>query len=339
MPSKNVLFLCRLFHPHVGGVEKHVEKISQELMSRGYRITIVTEQYSLDLPLTETLGKIKIIRIPHAALHSKMKLWFWVFRNSNLFFQADLIHIHDVFWWILPLSVFLPNKSFMTFHGYEGSEAPKANQIFWHRLAALMTSGNMCIGGFHQKWYGVKPTITSFGATDFVKVMNVKKKEHTIIFAGRLAEDTGIMTYLEGFEKLYRKNPKWRLDVFGEGPQENVAKSFVLKHQLPVKFFGFKKDVTSILSQYSVAFISRYLGILESLSSHTPIIAHYNNEIKKDYLQLSSFAEWIGIVSTAEEVATAVEKIEPVSSQAQKWVRLQTWSKMVDDYERLWGKA
>ena len=52
----------------------------------------------------------------------------------------------------------------MTFHGYEGFEAPNWKQIFWHKLAAWLTKGNICIGDFHKKWYGVKPDFVSYGA-------------------------------------------------------------------------------------------------------------------------------------------------------------------------------
>lgn len=140
----NILFLTRLSYPHVGGVEKHIEMLSKELKKRGHVIKILTEV---------EVGK------------NKWEIWKNIWKYKQLFTWADIIHIHDVYFWILFLRFFYLNKKFyITFHGYEGSEAPKFKQIFWHRLAALMTHGNICIGDFHKKWYGIRPDFVSYGA-------------------------------------------------------------------------------------------------------------------------------------------------------------------------------
>lgn len=43
--STSILFLVRLYHPHIGGVEKHVETIAKLLINKGFSITILTEQF------------------------------------------------------------------------------------------------------------------------------------------------------------------------------------------------------------------------------------------------------------------------------------------------------
>lgn len=338
MPITNLLFLSRLYSPHVGGVEKHVEKLGIELQKRGYQITLITEQFDPTLPLEEKMNKMTVIRIPHEVLSNKLKLWKWVVTHRAIFFIADIIHIHDVFWWQLPLSIFLRSKSFITFHGYEGSKPPSRRQRFWHRLGEVMTKGNICIGGFHQKWYGVKPDKVSFGAVDVVK-RSSPSNQKKIMFLGRLAEDTGIMVYLAGLKILKEQGQNWEVDVYGSGPQESVSKAFAKKHKLRVNFYGFVSNAAEKIGDYQVVFVSRYLGILEALVAHVPVIAHYNNQIKEDYLKLSPFAKWITCVHTPHDVAESVLSQLQVPLAAKQWVTEQTWQKMTDDYEKLWRKS
>lgn len=333
---QSVLFLARLYHPHVGGVEKHLAKLCATLPSNTYTCTVLTEQYQPGLPLDEVIDGVKILRIPFPATQTKLKLWSWIWAHRQLFWQADIIHIHDVFWWMLWLSPWLKSKTAITFHGYEGSEAPKWNQRLWHQMAALMTRGSIGIGGFHPKWYRVKPDVVSFGAVDPVSKKQPTPKPNTIIFLGRLAEDTGIMIYLAGLRLALADNPHWQLDVYGEGPQLAKAKKYVAKHSLPVTFYGFVAGAADQLPKYQVAFISRHLAILEGLSVNTPIVAQYNNQIKRDYLELSPFKDWISIVGSASEVATALNSNPLPPKTAQTWAQAQTWSKMADNYQTVW---
>lgn len=164
----NVLFMCRLYYPHVGGVEKHVAKVSQLLTQRGYKITVVAERHDSTLALEEEMDRVKVYRIPLpdtvGESAKKWHIWKWFLAHRGLFDQANVIHIHDVFFWFLPFRLpYWFKKVYLTFHGYEGRH-PTVKQIFWHRLAALLTRGNICIGDFHRKWYGVSPDLVSYGA-------------------------------------------------------------------------------------------------------------------------------------------------------------------------------
>ncbi len=155
----NILFLARLYWPHVGGVEKHLREISLRLGPRGHKIIIVTERHDNHLSEHEIVDGIEIYRMPSG---EKWQVWKWMIAHFYLLKWADVVHIHDVFYWYLPFIWY--KKSYITFHGYEGSDLPTSGQVFWHQLAAKLTRGNICIGDFHRKWYGVKPNFVSYGA-------------------------------------------------------------------------------------------------------------------------------------------------------------------------------
>ena len=140
---RNVAMLCRLFTPHSGGVEKHVELLSKELLKRGHSIVLITEQYSLDLPLEEIIDGVRVVRIPYFALNSKRLVWTWMCEHENLFADADLVHVHDVFWWYWPIHILLLFKPvFITFHGYEGSEPPTKKAIIQRKISEIFFPAN-----------------------------------------------------------------------------------------------------------------------------------------------------------------------------------------------------
>ena len=115
-----ILFISRLYWPHVGGVERHVAGVAQELIKRGHEVTVLTEQYEPNLIPEEIVSGVKIIRIPIFGIsesNKKWVIWKWVFQHQDLFSQMDKIHIHDVVYWIYWYKLIHPTtKIFTTFH-------------------------------------------------------------------------------------------------------------------------------------------------------------------------------------------------------------------------------
>lgn len=327
-----VLFLTRSYYPNIGGVEKHIFQISK-LLSLKHKIIIITENINKNVPNHEVLPETIIYRF-YVTNNIKLSIWTWLFKNISLLKNSDIIHIHDVFFWIIPFLPFFINKSiYITFHGYEGSDPPKLKQIMWHKIAEIFTKGNICIGDFHKKWYRVNPTKVSYGGVNIHKNISKVSYKKDAIYIGRLHSDTGIMDYLSALRKK-----RFRLDVYGDGPLMKKAKAYVKKYRLPVRFRGFNVNAPNLLVNYKIAFVSRYLSILEALNAGIPVIAHYNNQIKYDYLSMSPFSKYINICSNANEIVDSINnynknKIKP----GQKWAREQTWEKVARQYEQLWG--
>lgn len=350
----------------IGGVEKHLENLNQELIKRGYKVAVITEQTNPDLKKFEVMGGVKIYRLPVnseaeseaktapsnflAKLKFKIRLWQSIWDIRRILRTADYIQIHDVFFWILPFWVFIFKRVHITFHGYEGNNRPKRTQVFWHRLAAKLTRNNLCIGGFHQKWFGVVPGAISFGAAKLLKqkkqfqITNNPKK---LVYIGRLQAGTGILAYLKGFKNIQKSRDDFSdltLDIYGDGPQRIQAEEFVLKNKLSVRFYGFVADVEELLPRYDLVFAAGYLAIIESFAAGKPVIAYYDTELKKDYLTLSPFKDWLVLADSPRNIAGAVLNFHPEKTKgqlkaAQNWARAQTWSKMADLYEKIWHET
>lgn len=348
MKRDKILFLSRRYLPEIGGVELHLQQLIKTLGS-DYQFTVVAEQDQADLLLTEKIGQVKVFRISLPKYQTnKFAIWWWWLRHLKLIWQADVIHIHDVYFWLLPYRfLFFWKKWTITFHGYEGTQNPNWKQKCWHQLAEIMTDGNLCIGGFHQVWYGVQPTAISFGAVGDIAIAKEKKAKNQtskLVFVGRLAEDTGILVYLEALRILCQRHTI-ECDVYGDGPDRLLAEELVKQYRLPVTFYGFVEPTEIHWGRYDLAFVSRYLAILESMMAKVPVVAQYNVPIKRDYLKLTPFSKWIEIGQTTNEIVTAtenwlsgneVEAAEKIST-AHRWVTTQTWQKMAMTYQELWN--
>lgn len=164
-----ILFFCRRFWPLIGGVEKHVLEISKRMIKKGNKIVVITEWGKDDggLKAFEKFEEINIYRIPITTNEKlkKFQIWRWLWKNRKLINEADIVHCHDLFYWFLPFKFIYPRKKvFTTFHGYEGSQPPKWNQVLSHKTAGWLSMGTMAIGDWHEKWYGIKSDIVSYGA-------------------------------------------------------------------------------------------------------------------------------------------------------------------------------
>ncbi len=341
---KTIVHLAAYYPPHIGGVEKHLSLLNKKLVERDYKISVITQLHHSGLPAEEVVDKVKVYRISHPDHENntlinktryKLSIWSGIFKLLPKLRSADIIQVHDVFFWLMPFLIALPRKKlFMTFHGYEGSDLPGRKQVVWHQLANLLTNKNLCIGKFHQKWYGVRPDEISFGA---VEPPPPQKRNKQIAYIGRLHQDTGIMEYLKALQLLAKEGKNYKLDIFGDGPLFNRAQAYVRRHQLKVKFYGFVDNASRLLGKYDTAFVSRYLAILEALAADTKVIAHFNNEIKRDYLTISPFASWIKTAQTPKDIAALTKLGSRPHASATKWSKRQTWDKLANTYERMWS--
>lgn len=346
-----ILFFVRLFYPHIGGVEKHAYEIGRRLIEEGHHVSIVTEQFDTIFPEKETYQGFTIYRIP--VIQGKIKkfqVWFWLVKHLNLLLWANVIHCHDIFFWYVPFRFLFPQKKvFTTFHGYEGNSIPGVKAKYMHKIAEKLSFGNMCVGAFFEKWYGTKATVIIYGGVDLsnskYQISNIKKSKNiNAVFVGRLEEETGIMTYLEAMNMLQKKGNKISLEVLGDGAQRQEAEIYARKHNLLVKFLGFISDPSSCLEKADIVFVSRYLGILEAFAKQKPVFAVYNNAIKKDYLMMTPFADYMVVEESGKEIAAKLtqfannkDQFETKTEKAYAWVQNQTWDILVHTYHMVWS--
>lgn len=333
-----IVFLSRLYYPHVGGVERHVQFLSRELVKQGHKVTVVTEQYQEDLPLKQKLEGVQITRVPYFALGSKRRMWRYMLTQKDVLKKADVIHIHDVFWWYLPLRILMWHKPvFLTFHGYEGSEPPTAKIVMLRKMYEMLSVKVICVGEFMKKWYKTKPALVTYGAAQ-VRLQPLVSKKNAV-YVGRLSVDAGILVYVKALNLL---KDEIFLDVYGDGKQKQEAEQLVIDHHLPVAFHGWQENISGVYKTARYAFCSRYLAIVEAMQSKRLVVAVYNNEIKKDYLMCHPMSQAMLIAGNFTELADRLntlpkeEEMEMIE-KAYGWAKKQTWKKLAGEYTALWG--
>ncbi len=331
-----IVHLCRRYYPDQGGVETHVSQVAMELGKRGHTQSVLTLSNGSD---NQHEG-IAVFRIPtrnsDASLNYKFTVWKGVWKHFHLLKQADVIQVHDVFWWLLPFLYLLSrSKIFTTFHGYEPPGPPTQMQRFWHMFANYFSHRTLGIGSIHDRWYGVHTDENSFGAVDTIVYSRSSVRKDTkgrVMFLGRLSSDIGIMQYLQAIS--LKPMPT---DVYGEGDQLEMVKQFVRKHRLPVKLMGNIPNAARLIIRYDVVLASSYLAIMEALSVGKPVIAFYDSPLKRDYLLQTPFSEWIVTAKTSKEIAEALTLKKSPPKEAVVWARQQTWANLANTYERLWA--
>lgn len=341
-----ILMFAPLFPPHIGGVEKHVKRLSEELIKKGYEIIVVTIKHYNSLPDFEELNKIKVYRFPRMKLS---KIWFWIYKNRYLIKDADIIHCHDFgafIYWYLPFRfLYFLKPVFITFHGHEGIIPIPKKILFRRKVAEFLTKGNICIGDFIPKWYGTKANFISYGGVDILTTVNNTKSEGAV-FIGRLEKDTGIMTYIDAIKILKKEyNISFEVDIYAGGSLREILEKIIKENELSVKLHGFVENPMNYLIKSKFAFVSGYLSILEAMINKKLVFSVYENELKKDYLTLIPNSKNMMVIPSspeklAEKVAyyyKAPEKAEEIIKNAYNFAKKQTWGNVANTYLRLWG--
>jgi len=325
-----IVFVTRYFWPHVGGVEKHVEEISNVLISKGHKIIIITEQYSEGLKGRELKNGVEVIRFtfPKIKYFGLLNIWWWVFKNRKLFYEADIVHAHDVTLWLLPLKILNPRKAlYSTFHGWEGHYPIPLIYKLLKKLAGVISIGTIAVGDYINKWYGVKSDLVTYGGINTAALhskryhdsnhginKSINKVSNSIVFLGRLEEDTGLKQFLR---ELRIKNLKFNFDFVGDGSLRNECE----KHG---KVYGFT-DPEPFLEKAEYCVPGGYLSALEALSYGCKLKLYWNNPLKEDYWKLSPFYKF------ANNPNSALKR-----QKLEVWLKNHSWEKVTDLYLKIW---
>lgn len=353
-----VVMACWRFHPHAGGVERHVLEVSRRLMRRGHEVAVVTEAHEPGLPPEEVLdlpeGRLDILRVPRLehgrASYLRTAWWRGWARAGAAFRRASVLHFHDYppfLYWFLPVRWLFPGKAaFVTFHGWEGDYPPEPRVIRLRRWVERWTQGNICIGTFIPKWYGTRCRHLSYGGVDAPEA-TPQGDPTDLVFLGRLAEDTGARICLEVAALLQKRGIPLPLRVCGDGPLRAELEARAKALGLQARFLGWVAEPVRELAGAKLVFTSGYLAILEAMAQGRLVCATYDNPLKEDYLRLFPEAgSRLLIAGDAEALAGQVaalladqERVKAVVGEARAWALTQTWERVADLYEELWGRG
>lgn len=322
-----VLMIARRSWPDIGGVEKHIFEVGAILKQRGYKISVVTE---------------KEIGYPHIPILGLFWIWVWFLFHQNLVAQADIVHVHDVFIWYLPLRfLFFKKPVYVTVHGWEGKFPVPLRYKLIRQLSSRFAWGIICVGDYIKKWYGIPADYVTYGGVS-QRVLKYKsqnqKSKIKILFIGRLEKDTDVEIFLEGCELVVKKYPNVQIEFLGDGRFRHKAGALGIVH-------GFKKNILPYLASARFVYASGYLSMFETIALRKVAFVAAQNPLRYDYWTMSPFGRWAVILNLP---GTLLKKIDlfiqypdeeqELVRQAYKWATKQTWDKVAGLYIRLWSK-
>ncbi len=339
-----ILHLAKFFPPHIGGVETHVAAVSEVFTAMDHEVTVLTSQISTDQELVGNDDGVHIIRRPLKFLEKKFQTWWWILKNWREFRTADVIQVHDVGWWILPVLPIIFRKLYITFHGWETDwPIPTKNKaIRW--ILSKISRGTVHVGDWIQEFYWDRPNMITYGGVRLTsealsKEVPNKKDPLLITFLGRLADDTGVYIYLELIDLLKEAWPGGvEVTWVGDGPLRSMCEEagsvtgmvdFPEKHIPPA----------------DVVFASSYLSMLLAQALGKIVIATYDSPLKRRYIETYPGSDTLIHADNPHQLA---QELMALAKHKKNWRHTQeksqataeqlTWISVADQYARLWNR-
>lgn len=328
-----VLFLSRLYKPHIGGVEKHISEISKGLIKISYKITLVTTIHQKGLSFNERIGGVNVMRFnqPKIKYFGLFYTWIWLLLNINLIKKSDIIHCHDVFIWYLPFRFLFPKKPvYTTLHGWEGIYPIPKKNILHKKVARIFSKKLLSVGEYVKKYYGIKADSYTYGAVN-VPSKIPKKKTNLIVYVGRLERDTGLIVILNVLKQLRG----FKVIFCGDGSLSKECKKHgqVLGVVNPSKY----------LAKATFCFAGGYLSAIEALSYKCIVLTVYDNPFRRDAFRIGPFNKLIIIENSPKKLAEKIKyyyenpkKAKKITNKGYQWARKQSWNNLTNKYINLW---
>lgn len=245
--KKTITVFSGYYVPHLGGVERYVDKLSHALVKRGYNVIIVTSNHD-HLKSTETVGNIKVYRLPvyrlfkerYPLLHKNSE-YKELIRKINKE-EMDYVICNTRFHLTSLLGARIGKHKQLpvlliehgTDHFTVGSRwLDYMGAIYEHCLTYYLKR-------FVDRYYGVSKRCNEwlkhfrilasgvfYNAIDINDSIGVGnsysevflKNEVVITYAGRLIKEKGVLNLLEAFLQLKQRRPhlKIKLAIAGSG--------------------------------------------------------------------------------------------------------------------------
>ena len=145
-------------------------------------------------------------------------------------------------------------------------------------------------------------------------------RSRKVVVLSRLAENKHVEDVICAFDSLAPRFPKWKLEIYGRGPQRAVLAELIRSKpgRRKIKLMRFTQDIAAILSDSAMmvsaseaeAFSFAYL---EAMSSNCPIVSYDGHMCARAILRHDEnafLARFLDRDALAEEMSRVMEMIE-----------------------------
>jgi glycosyltransferase involved in cell wall biosynthesis len=340
-----VLQVTPRYPPRTGGVENHVEQVSERLVDRGHDVTVHTADAGPDVAHSETRNGVAVRRHRALAPGGAYHLAPGVLRSVRRA-DADVVHAHNYHSFPLLLAAAGARCRVVATPHYHGGSASRLRDAL---LRVYRPAGGWALGRADavvavSEWerdrlaatFGLAAThvpngvdVGRFAAAD----PEVRDRPY-LLTVGRLEAYKGVQFAVDALAHL----PEFDLLIAGEGPYAGTLRrraaergvadrteflGYVDHDRLPGLYAGASAHLT--LSEFE----AYGLTVAEALAAGTSCVVH----------EAGALADWVGETGcvgvpdrTPDAVAAAVREAAGTTVD----VSLPTWDDVVADLEALY---
>ncbi|MCP5468301.1 MAG: glycosyltransferase family 4 protein [Deltaproteobacteria bacterium] len=238
MSIKKIGIVAEYFYPHLGGISDHIFFFSQELLKRGYDVTILTGHQGQENPI-KLPEKLRVIRLGKSyPIHSagstcKVTLGLGLGKRIRQVLKDekfDILHLQsptDVTLQLMFLK-YTNTVTIGTLHSYFNfvpyfKVFQKLIQSYIDKLDGIISVSHACIEAM-ERYFKVQYQIIpngidiDFFAQKAPPVEELKSDHKNIFFLARLEPRNGLDCLIEAMPRVLEKVPNARLIVAGDGP-------------------------------------------------------------------------------------------------------------------------
>lgn len=245
--SKNLLIFSGYHLPHLGGIERYTDNLSQEFKKLGWNTTIVSSNYD-NLKTEEDINGIKNYRIP---IYNLFKSRYPIPKHNKEFKniikeldkkEYDAVIVNTRFHLTTMVGAKYAKKHnipvFLVEHGSEHLTIDNKvldffGAIYEHCLTHFVKKYvnyyyGVSLGACEwQKHFGINSDGVWYNSiNEFYDVNKIKKNEKKVIitYAGRILKQKGVYELLESFENLSKQYNNIELHLAGNGNKLDILK-------------------------------------------------------------------------------------------------------------------
>lgn len=241
---KRVLFVCSLYHPHVGGIETMINELSNYYKTQGIASVILTKRWPLSLSQEDIYQSIPIYRVVSARTEEEFEsIISWIKIHEDKV-KSDIIHVIGVRR-PLPLIALLLSQYWKVplLSTIAGSEIPSRENPqtadIWNEgkciMEPVLKASDMvsCVSkSLQQDLALILPEIKSVLLyagieVDLIKSIQAAPNGNFVISLRRLIPSKGVDVLIRAFKDVLCEYPTVRLIIAGEGPEEEKLKTLV----------------------------------------------------------------------------------------------------------------
>lgn len=344
-----VLYVTPRYYPLMGGVENHVDQVTQRLLRAGVDVTVLTADASGKLPSSERINGVQVRRV--RAWPAERDYYFAPAIARVIASEPwDLVHVQSYHTLVAPLAMLAALRAglpyVVTFHGGGHSSRlrslARAPQIALLRPLLRRAARLVAIARFEIEHYGQQLGVPAErfalipNGADLPEVPDVAPAAGDgplIASVGRLERYKGHQRVIAALPALLETQPNARLRVVGAGPYEptlrrlatelGVASRVEIGPVPPTDRHG----MAALLKQAAlVTLLSDYethpIAALEALALGRPVLVADSSGMRE--LAERGLARAISLDSRPHDVAAAMlEQLRRPSPPAR--LELPTW--------------